>query len=142
MGARVWHVARAEYHKQAADFLSTDFPDWCGVALFYSALHYVHSSLADEPDLVRDERHPRKHTSPPTPGSGGRGVNQLVQAIYPVIAEAYLSLFDLSRRTRYDVKQLGGGNHVIPLAEMQWRAVRDHCTGLNQGRPTIHTSTP
>src|SRR4051794_23850879 len=107
MGARNWHVARAEYHFKVADHLRDDYPDWAAVALFYSALHYVHSSLADEPSLAKDERHPRKHPAPAGAANGGRGVNQLVRDVYGQIHTQYMSLFEMSRRTRYDMAQMG-----------------------------------
>lgn len=43
-------------------------------------MHYVHSSLADEPALNKDERNPRKRAGV---DSGSHGTNQLVQALYP-----------------------------------------------------------
>jgi hypothetical protein len=48
-----------------------------GAALFCSALQNVHSPLADEPTLVKDERHPRKRSAPQGAQHGGRGLNQL-----------------------------------------------------------------
>ena len=142
MGSRVWHLARAEHNKNAADFIHADggYDDWACTALFYSALHYVHSSLADEPTLPKDERHPRKHTAPPGKGHGGRGANQLVAALYGPINISYKSLYELSRRTRYDVQALGPT--LFPLAELQWRDVKVFCEGRNQGRPAIPTSAP
>lgn len=140
MGARRWHVARAKHHKEVADFLEPTYPDWYAVALFYSALQYVHSSLADEPELKKDERHPRKHTAGPARGNGGRGVNDLVRDLYPSIHVAYISLFEMSHRTRYDVEQLGP--QVPALLLVQYRDVVAFCTGLNNTRPTISTQAP
>ena len=119
MGSREWHLARAKRHKEAADHLAAnDFDDWAAVALFYSAHQYVHSALSGDPTLPRDERHPRKHTAPPGPESGGRGTNQLVAALFPdEINVAYRSLFEASHRTRYDFQQLGPG--AYKLLEMQ-----------------------
>jgi hypothetical protein len=133
MGHRTWHVARAQRNKQAADHFVNDFPEWSCIALFYSALHYVHSSLADETDLPKDERHPRKHTS--AGGPDFRGVNQLVRDVLPEIHLSYRSLFELSHRTRYDVYQMGP--MTLSMATVQWQQVRDYCVGRNQGRPAL-----
>ncbi len=132
MGVRKWHLARAAHHREVYDFLAGTHDDWALVALFYSAMQYVHSSLADEEHLPKDERHPRKHSGLEP---GARGVNQLVAATYPEIYKQYMSLFDLSLRTRYDIAQLG--DMVMPLAERQWREIKNHCTTLNNGRPWI-----
>jgi hypothetical protein len=140
MGARGWHASRAKHHKKVADFLESQYPDWAAVALFYSALSHVHSSLADEPGLPKDERHPRKHTAPPGDEHGGRGVNQLVRDLYPTIHVQYISLFEMSRRTRYDFEQLGA--NAYPLLVRQWKDVAQFCSGRNQGRPTIPTQQP
>lgn len=145
MGTRAWHVARAKHHKKAADYLHGDstFDDWACTALFYSALQYVHSSLADEPSLAKDERHPRKHTAPPGDQFGGRGVNQLVATLYGEIEISYKSLFELSRRTRYDINQLATTDATTyQLATLQWQDVKRFCEGLNQGRQTISTQAP
>ena len=141
MGARQWHVARAKHHLEVAEFLAVTYVDWAAVALFYSALQYVHSSLADEPGLRKDERHPRKHTAPAGEANGGRGINQLVRDLYPAIQIAYMSLFDASRRTRYDFDQLGH-DQVWPLLKAQHRVVVDYCVSLNGTRPPISTQSP
>jgi len=133
MGARVWHVQRATRNKDASDAFEAEWPDWCVVALFYSALHYVQSSLADEPELPRDERHPRKHSSPG--GDDGRGTNQLVRDIYPEIHEQYRSLVELAHRTRYDVEKLGP--MTIPMARQQWSDIKAFCETKNQGRAPL-----
>jgi len=132
MGVRKWHLKRAEHHKSASDYLLGSFDDWAAVALFYSALHYVHSSLADEPELCKDERNPRKHSGV-EPGS--RGTNQLVNALYPEISVQYRSLREASHRTRYDISQLGPT--AIPMLTRQWEDVKRFCEQLNQGRPWI-----
>lgn len=137
MGARAWHLERARHHKEASDFLLSEFPDWAMTALFYSAMQYVHSSLADEPDLVKDERHPRKHSSP---AIGSRGVNQLVRQCFPEIHEQYRSLFEMSLRTRYDFEQLGP--MAVKMLSIQWNDVKTFCEGRNQGRPTISSQAP
>ena len=93
----------------------------------------MHSSLADEPALAKDERHPRKHTSPG--GEDGRGLNQLVRDVYPEIHTRYRSLFELGHRTRYDVQQLGP--LTIPMARKQWSEIKAFCEGKNQGRPAL-----
>jgi hypothetical protein len=140
MGARVWHVARANYHKEVAEHLAQSYADWACVTLFYSALHWVHSSLADEPSLPKDERHPRKHTAPAGHANGGRGVNQLVRDLYPTIHVQYISMFEISRRTRYDVDKLGPNTYSLLVR--QWTDVSQFCSGLNQGRRTVPTQQP
>jgi hypothetical protein len=132
MGVRKWHLKRAEHHKNASDYMLSQFDDWALVALFYSAMHYVHSSLADEQNLNKDERNPRKHSGVEW---GSRGTNQLVRALYPQIHPQYMSLFEISRRTRYDIAQLG--STAIPLFTKQWKDIKQFCEGLNQGRPYI-----
>ena len=145
MGARNWHIARAKRHLEVAEFLADNgHYDWAAVALFYSAHQWVHSSLADEQGLARDERHPRKHTMPPGEGSGGRGTNQLVSALYGGINVQYRSLFDMSWRTRYDWDKLANGmdDRLWILLKMQYNEVRKHCQSLNCTRPTISTQAP
>lgn len=127
---RANHLARAEHCKAASERLEDGFKDWAAVALFYSALHYVHSCLADEPGLVKDERHPRKHSRPA--GQDLRGTNQLVRDIYPEINVQYRSLEELSHRTRYDLGVLGP--MAWPMAQRQWTEVKYFCEGKNQGR--------
>lgn len=145
MGARKWHVARAKRHLEVAEFLAeNEHYDWAAVALFYSAHQWVHSSLADEPELVRDERHPRKHTMPPGEGGGGRGTNQLVACLYGGINVQYRSLFDMSWRTRYDWDKLANGmdDKLWVMLKMQYNDVRKHCQSLNGTRSTISTQAP
>lgn len=146
MGARHWHVARAKRHKEVADHLATHgHYDWAAVALFYAALAWVHSSLADEPDLPRDERHPRKHTAPAGVDNGGRGANQLVRDCYPSIHVSYASLFDMSRRTRYDFTKLAESMNdetVWKLLMVQFNEVQTFCQGLNQTRNPLSTQAP
>jgi len=137
MGARKWHIKRAEHHKNASDHLLGHFDDWAVVAMFYSAMHYVHSSLADEQSLNKDERNPRKHSGVDV---GSRGTNQLVKALYPQIHVQYRSLYEMSRRTRYDIAQLG--STAIPLLTRQWLEIKQFCEGLNQGRPWIPSQAP
>jgi hypothetical protein len=104
MGPRPWHIARAEYNKKVSDSLLAQYPDWALTTLYHSALHYAHSSLAGEPDTPKDERHPRAHSSVQP---GARGTNQMVNDRYRQIAPAFMSLRNLSHRTRYDVYKLG-----------------------------------
>ena len=140
MGSRAWHIARAEHNYKAAEHLKqTEFTDWALTALFYSALHHVHSSLADQPGLYKDERHPRKHSAPRGAQYGGRGVNQLVRDLYEPIHVDYISLFELSMRTRYESKLI---TDIYERTHEQWEVVRNFCRGINQGRPTIPTSAP
>jgi hypothetical protein len=138
MGTRKWHLARAERNKQASEAFQADFPEWAVTALFYSALHYVHSSLADEPGLPKDERHPRKHTA--LASEAGRGTNQLVRDRFPEINVAYRSLVEFGHKSRYDVLNLD--DRTIPLLTLQWKQIKDYCEGLNQGRHTISTQAP
>lgn len=142
MGSRAWHLARAKHHKAAADHLrDTEWEDWAAVGLAYAAHQMVHSSLSGEPELARDERHPRKHTAPPGVGHGGRGTNQLVNALFPdPIAVAYASLFEAGRRTRYDLQKLDVATYR--LLEFQYRTVEDHCIHLNGSRPDRRTEEP
>ncbi|MGV8979184.1 MAG: hypothetical protein ACOH17_14185 [Cellulomonas sp.] len=139
MSSRAQHLARAKHHLEVADHLSgqTEYIDWAGVALFYAAHQMIHSCLSGEPGLAKDERHPRKHTGGPGEGRGGRGTNSLVADLYvDDVSVAYRSLYDLSRRTRYDFKQLG---EPWPLMMMQYKTVEAHCRALNAARPDRST---
>lgn len=140
MGARRWHLARAKRHLEVADHLGTSgYEDWAAVALAYAAHQMVHSVLSGEPTLPRDERHPRKHTSPPGTAHGGRGTNQLVNALFPADpALAYASLFEAGRRTRYDVNLLGAQAYKL----LRHQTVASFCDGINTSRPDIATEAP
>lgn len=95
--------------------------------------------LSGEPGLRKDERHPRKHTSHSDPGSGGRGTNQLVNALFPDdVATAYVSLFEASHRTRYDHEKLDS----YPLLEFQYATVEKYCKRVNASREDISTQAP
>ena len=61
--------------KSVADHLrdDTELIDWASVALFYSALHYVHSALADKPTTHRLEV-TRPMLGTIRPGSSRRGI--------------------------------------------------------------------
>ena len=141
MGARDWHIARAGHHKEVAHFLADGgHHDWAAVALFYAAHQWVHSSLADEPGMHRDERHPRKHVSPR--GADGRGTNQLVSDLFVDIAEAYRSLYDMGRRSRYDHDQLSQGmenDAVWKLLLMQHSTIEQFCVARNATRAKVST---
>lgn len=128
-------------HKEAADHLRDHrFEDWACVALAYSAHALVHSTLSGDPSLAKDERHPRKHTAP-ADGSAGRGTNQLVNALFSSdAAEAYASLFEMGRRTRYDVTKLGDGTYK--LLEYQYFTVKKYCDAINASRPDRPTQEP
>lgn len=139
MGHRNWHLARAKHHKSVADFLVSTHEDWAAVALSYSALHYVHSSLADELGVPKDERHPRKHTAPAGPSNGGRGTNQMVRDLYPSIHVAYRSLFEMGRRTRYDINTLGPQAYKLLL--VQFESVKNFCVSLNGTRSPVPSQT-
>ena len=72
-------------------------------------------------------------------------MNQLVRDVYPSINRSYKSLYELSRRTRYDVDALtksvsSGGlddRTAFTLATLQWQEVRDFCLSRNKGRPAV-----
>ena len=143
MGARSWHIARAEYHKGVAEHLrhNTDFEDWSLVALYYSALHFVDSVLADDPDLPKDERHPRKHSGT-EPGQRGR--NQLVSAACAPIRKDYRKLEELSRRTRYDTKKLSSaeGATAYDRALAQWEHIERYARMMHVTRPVVPSEKP
>jgi hypothetical protein len=142
VGARRWHIARAEYHKEVAEHLrhQTDYEDWSLVALYYSALHFVDSILADDPDLPKDERHPRKHSGL-EPGQRGR--NQLVADRLSVIRADYRSLEDLSRRTRYDAQKLQqDAATAYDLALPQWQHIEQYARMMHMTRTVIPTDAP
>lgn len=141
MGHRTWHVARAAHHLEVAEHLSQTYVDWACVALFYSAHQLVHSTLADEPGVSKDERHPRKHTAPAGDANAGRGTNQMVRDLLPEIHDEYRSLFELSHRTRYDSDKLGGPM-LWPLARKQYDSIDKYCRGRNAGRPPRPTQEP
>lgn len=142
MGTRKWHLARAARHEEVAQHLhGADFDDWASVALAYAAHQWVHSVLSGEPRLAKDERHPRKHTMPAGAAHGGRGTNQLVNALFPEDpALAYASLFEMGRRTRYDHNQLG--EQAYGLLRLQFRTLVDHCKLVNASRPDRGTQEP
>ena len=144
MGIRVWHVKRAEYHKSVADHLrhNSDYEDWSLVALYYSALQLVDSVLADDPDLPKDERNPRKHS-----GSvlGQRGRNQLVRDCFPLAArKAYRSLEELSRRTRYDCEALRSNDaqQAFDRALEQWKDIEKYARMMHVARQPIPSEQP
>lgn len=147
MGTRKWHAARAERHLEAANHLAaTGFEDWGAIALFYSALHHVHSSLSGDPTLRKDERHPRKHTSYGGSGTGGRGTNRLVTDLFPADVDiAYRSLFEASLRTRYDSDRLSKtlpASSAFKMLRIQHQEVARYCHGLNTTRRDISTQQP
>lgn len=140
MGSRTWHVARAEYHKTVADHLyTTEYEDWAIVALYYSALHFADSILADDPALPKDERQPRKHTGR-EPGSRGR--NQLIAAQCPVINRDYRDLEEMSRRTRYDVKKLTDATSVYDKLLSSWQHIEHYARMMHMTRSPIPTDAP
>ena len=109
MPERKYHLAKVKYNLGVSTHLkeTTGFTDWAVTALFYSALHLIDAYLDGEHQLPKDERHPRKHSANAGPGNGGRGRNQLVQALLPSIRKEYRSLEEASRRARYDMEVLG-----------------------------------
>jgi hypothetical protein len=137
MGSAKWHVARAKRNYEACEFNRDEFPEWAGVALFYSALHYVDAALADERHLNKDERNPRKHVGHEP---SARGRNQIVAAEYPEIAVEYASLYEMSRRSRYDLGRLSESlddGQVLTLFIGQWETIKRFCTN----RRASHGST-
>lgn len=142
MGASKWHTARADYHLDVAHHLhdGTKYADWALVALYYSALHHVDAILANDPDLPKDERHPRKHSGTE---AGTRGRNQLVRAQMPHrIRNAYRHLEELSRRTRYDVSKLSGPQDAFTRA-LPWHAdIAQYAALIAVTRPEIPTDAP
>lgn len=142
MGASKWHKARAEYHLEVAHHLhkSTEYADWALVALYYAALHHVDAVLANDPDLPKDERHPRKHSGVEV---GSRGRNQLVRAqMPPRIRRAYRQLEELSRRTRYDVEKLKHGPDAFTKALVWHDDIEQYQALMSLTRPEIPTDAP
>lgn len=142
MGVRKWHVARADYHKQVAEHLrhNTDYEDWALVALYYSALHFIDSVLADDPDLPKDERNPRKHSGS-EPGQRGR--NQLVNARCRPVRNDYRKLEELSRRTRYDAALLRTeSTTAYDRALPQWQHIEQYARMMHMTRPAISSEAP
>jgi hypothetical protein len=135
VGARSWHLKRAEYHKQVAEQLSAqpEYVEWAAVALFYSAYHYIHSALSDEPGLSKEERHPRKHSAPAGEDNQGRGTNQLVRDLYGSIHRDYRSLHEASLRTRYDFNKLTASSYQF--LEEQHHQVEKLIRLLHSTRP-------
>jgi hypothetical protein len=135
MGSARFHIARAERNYEACLFMRSEYPEWAGVALFYSALHYVDAALADERHLNKDERNPRKHVGYEP---NARGRNQIVLSEYPDIGTEYMSLYDMSRRSRYDVgrlsESLGNDAAVLQLMIGQWQNVKDFCVRRKASR--------
>jgi hypothetical protein len=142
LGVRSWHVARAEYHKTVAEHLrhETEYEDWALVALYYSALHFVDSVLADDPDLNKDERHPRKHSGQEP---GARGRNLLVNSRCRPIRGDYRKLEELSRRTRYDADMLRTESvTAYDKALPQWHRVEQWARMMHITRPAIPSEQP
>lgn len=141
MGTRSWHIERSKHHRKAAEYLAqdADLLDWAVVALFYSAHQAVHSCLSGDAVLPKDERHPRKHVAPGSFASGGRGTNQLVHDRMSPIYRDYISLYEASRRTRYDMLELGRSYE-------DWTALLDNIvrwtSALNSTRRDVPTEAP
>jgi hypothetical protein len=102
MPSAEYHLRRADDHRKVAEALLADeVLDWYAVALFYSALHEIDAVLANEPMLSNRQKHPGKHAGPPSGHVVGR--NDLVRVVAGErVAIAYRSLYELSRRARYD----------------------------------------
>lgn len=142
MGASKWHKARAGYHLSVANHLhrSTEFADWALVALYYSALHHVDAVLANDPELPKDERHPRKHSGLE---HGSRGRNQLVRSqMPPKIKRAYRQLEELSRRTRYDVDKLSDASDAFTRALPWHEDIAQYEALMNLTRSEMPTDAP
>lgn len=92
------------------------------------------------PTLVKDERHPRKHTSYGGTGTGGRGTNQLVKDILDPIHRQYRSLMEASHRARYDFQSWGD----FPPGKLrsQCEEVARYCEMMNGTRPDRSTQDP
>jgi hypothetical protein len=119
---------------------STDYADWACVALYYSALQLVDSVLCDDPDLPKDERHPRKHSGVV---AGSRGRNQLVKSQMPTVSGDYRKLEELSRRTRYDMNLLAGPDaNAYDKAIEQWQRIQTYAAMMHMTRPPISTEYP
>lgn len=108
MPERRYHLRKAEYNVEVARHLrdTSSYIDWAVTATFYAALHLVDALLDGDPDLPKDEQHPRKHSANANQGNGGRGRNQLVADKFPIIRKPYRSLEEASRRARYDLQML------------------------------------
>lgn len=85
------HRASVASNDQFIADVADRFADWEVVGLFYAALHRVDSRLAQFHAI-----HPQDHYE------RGRRVRELV----PQIAVAYRMIETLSRRARYDCKQI------------------------------------
>lgn len=89
--------------------------------------------------LKKDERHPRKHVAPGGFQSGGRGTNQLVRDRMSPIYRDYISLYEASRRTRYDMLELG-------RSFQDWAALLENIvrwtSAINSTRPDVPTEAP
>jgi hypothetical protein len=59
---------------------------------------------------------------------------------FPTVAPAYMSLQELSHRTRYDVLKLGP--MTIPGARMHWTSIKNFCEGLNGTREKSRHKRP
>lgn len=119
MPERKYHLAKVKYNLDVSTHLlnTTKYTDWAVTALFYSALHLVDAVLDGEADLSKDERHPRKHSANANSGNGGRGRNQLVQALMGPIRKEYRSLEEASRRARYDMEMLDPNAYQLLLEQ-------------------------
>ncbi len=108
-----YHLAKADHNKDVATHLEQSgqkYIDWAVTARFYTAMHLVDALLALMTALPKDEQHPRKHVAAQNvQGNGGAGRNQLVRKHMKPVSRKYLSLYDASRRSRYDMEMLGEG---------------------------------
>ena len=114
MPQAIYHMAKSRYNVKVAAHLhdETAFTDWAVTATYYAALHLIDALLDGEMQLIKDERHPRKHSANDNPGNNGRGRNQLVRKLYGAIYRDYRSLEEASRRSRYDLEVLGESAYV------------------------------
>lgn len=142
MGTRDFHLKRAAHHLEVADHLAahSEYIDWAAIAYFYAAHQMVHSTLSGDPNLSKDERHPRKHNSYGGEGTGGRGTNQLVRDVLSSIHRQYRSLAEASQRARYDFQAWGD----FPMSRIRghYEDVERYCRMLNMTRPDRGTQEP
>lgn len=103
------HKQQAERNLAFYESISSDFPDWKAVALFYAALHVV-EMVATDAGLSQRNHDDREH--------------KFLRPHHPKIWQAYRPLFAASRRGRY----LAGDQFdmTAPQVEEQLRKKKFH----------------